>query len=124
MGRVLTGTRATEGERPDDSDCVRGKASSLVFDAVPKQLDWMLRLTRRQMLDLLAAGNPRRDNFNFIACRSHSRRESAVADLGRQLVMFLFEAERSGHATAAGVDFADLVAGSFEHRDCRSGTDQ
>ncbi len=56
-------------------------ASILIFDAVPKQFGRMLRLPLRQVLDLLAAGNSRRDNFDIGGCRFDGRCQAAVADL-------------------------------------------
>ncbi len=75
------------------------------------------------MIDLLAAGNPRRDDFNVRRRSFDRRRQAAVADLDRQIVVLFFKAEGARHAAAAGVDFADFVAGGFEHGDGRRRAD-
>jgi len=76
------------------------------------------------MLDLLAAGDSWRDDFNVGGRRFDGRNETAIADFCRQIVVFFFKAEGTGHAAAAGVDFADFVAGGFEHRHRRRRADE
>src|SRR5258705_13392687 len=84
----------------------------------------MFRLSSRQVLDLLSARNPWGDILGFDADRFDGRREAAVADLRREIVMFFFKTEGAGHAAAARVDFTDFVASGFEHRGRRRGADQ
>ena len=40
----------------------------------------------------------------------HGGEQALAADLFRDVVVFLFEAERSGHAAAARIDFGNLQA--------------
>src|SRR5512144_3027016 len=71
-----------------------------------------------EMLDLLSAGNSRRDNVDFGSGCIYSRHQTPVGDLSRQIVVLFLETERAGHAAAARIHFNNLVTGGFEHR-CR-----
>src|SRR5512135_3297103 len=84
----------------------------------------MLRFSSAEVLDLLATRNTAGDD-HYVCCGGFDcRHEAAVADLRRQLIMFLFKTERPRHAAAAGIDFAHVVTRGFEHRHCRSGADK
>ena len=84
----------------------------------------MLRFSTCQVFDLLAAGDARRHNLDLSASRFNRRRETAIADRQRQIVMFFFEAEGAGHAAAARVDFVDFKTCRLENRNCRCGSDE
>src|SRR5581483_10179252 len=84
----------------------------------------MLRRPPGQVMNLLSARDSRRDDLDGITGRFLRRRLAPIADLRRQIVVLFFEAEGARHAAAAGVDFTDVVAGGFEHRDRRRRADQ
>jgi hypothetical protein len=77
------------------------------------------------MFDLLAAGYPGSNDYDFITGCSDGGREAAVANGKRKIVVLLFETERAGHAAAARIDFADFEAcrsqnGNGRHRSNQS----
>jgi len=53
--------------------------------------------------------------------RLHGRRQSAVAERDRDVVVLALEAERAGHAAAARIHLGDLESGPAERRDGRPG---
>src|SRR5205823_10812482 len=63
----------------------------------------------RGVFDLLPARDARRDH-NGVRVVFHGRKETAAAYGNRNVVMFLFVAERAGHAAAAGIDFFDWIS--------------
>ena len=68
----------------------------------------MLGAPAGQVLDLLATRDARRDDLGVGGGRLHGRRQPAVAERDRDVVVLPLEAERAGHAAAARVDLAHL----------------
>ena len=69
----------------------------------------MKRLPARAILDLMTAAGPRRGDDYLLGLLSDGWKEHQLADLHRQLVMFLLVAERSSHATASGRNDVNLI---------------
>ena len=67
------------------------------------------------MLDLLAAGDAGRHDERVRVRRFHRGGEPAVAERDGQVIVLALEAERAGHATASGIDLADVVARPLQH---------
>src|SRR4051812_39569988 len=67
----------------------------------------MYRRTLGPLHDLLAARHPGRCDDRFGGCRLHGREEAHAANKERPIVMLALEAERTGHAAAAGVEHRD-----------------
>src|SRR5262249_3459171 len=67
-----------------------------------------------EMLDLLAARNTGRDDERVGMRRLHRGSQPAVAEGNGDVVVLTFEAEGPGHAAAAGIDFADVIAGPLQ----------
>src|SRR5271170_8229233 len=55
------------------------------------------------------------DNQSIRGCISHSRKQHALAECLRYLVLFLLKTERPSHATAASVKHFNLRAGRREY---------
>src|SRR5947209_10319872 len=77
----------------------------------------MLGAAAREMLDLLTAGDTRRDDLRLRGGGLHRGRQPAIAERDRDVVVLALEAERTGHAAAARVDLFDLEPGPAERRD-------
>src|SRR5215475_7575649 len=78
--------------------------------SLPQHFCRMLRFPTCQMFDLLAARNTRCNDLNIASSRLDRGSQAAIANRERQIVVLLFEAERTGHAAAARIDFADFEA--------------
>src|SRR5262245_18135500 len=76
----------------------------------------MLGAPARQVLDLLAAGDAGRDDLGLGGRGLHRGRQPAIAERDGDVVVLALEAERSGHAAAAGVDLLDLEARPAKRR--------
>jgi hypothetical protein len=77
------------------------------------------------MPDLLPARDPGRGDDRLLRLRSDGREEPQLADLHRQFVVLRLVTERTGHATAPGVQLDDLSAGdAAQQRDCRGGSSE
>src|SRR5262245_20112417 len=65
--------------------------------------------TSRRVLDLLATRNARSNDYG-VGIVFNSGKKPASPDCDRDVVMFLFVAERTGHATTSRIDFLDRVS--------------
>src|SRR5438552_2496659 len=81
-------------------------------DERPKQLCRMQGGQAREMFDLFAAGEARRDSHSPLVGLSQRRKQPLFPDRTRDLVMFFLIAERSGHATTARVQVDDFCTGN------------
>ncbi len=79
----------------------------------------MLGPAAGQMLNLLAARDPGRDDLGLRGGGLHRGRQPTVSERDRDVVVFALEAERAGHPAAARVDLLDLEARPAER--CDSG---
>src|SRR5580765_4066168 len=77
----------------------------------------MLGSAAGQMLNLLAARDPGRDDLGLRGGGLHRGRQPAVSERDRDVVVFALEAERAGHPAAARVDLLDLESRPAERRD-------
>src|SRR5882724_778785 len=77
----------------------------------------MLGAATGQVLDLLPARDAGRDDLGFRGGGLHGGRQASIAERDRDVVVLALEAERAGHAAAAGVDLLDLEARPAERRD-------
>src|SRR5258708_23360144 len=89
--------------------------AGLARDRLSERLGGVLGATAGEVLDLLAAGDAGRHDERVRVRRLHRGNEAAVAERDGQVVVLALEAERAGHATAPGVDLADVVARPLEH---------
>src|SRR5205814_6061746 len=69
----------------------------------------------RRLLDLLAAGEPIRDEQGVVAHLPHRGKELVLADGHRDVVLVALEAERSRHPAAARVHYFRVDAEALEH---------
>src|SRR6266446_3483700 len=96
--------------RPPRSRPGGARPASLGTERVPERLGGVLGLPSGEVLDLLAAGDPRRDQDDVGAGRTHGGRQAPVAEPDRDVVVLALEAERPCHPAAARVHLRHLVA--------------
>ena len=73
----------------------------------------MLGLPVRAVVNLLAAGDASGSDQRVVRRRTNGRKQAHLTDLHRQIIMFTFETERTGHATAARIEHVHLSAGQL-----------
>src|SRR5213593_2967826 len=61
-----------------------------------------------RLLDLLAATESVGDDQRIAFCLAHARKQHALADTHRDVVMFRLKAERAGHAAASGIEMFEV----------------
>ena len=83
-----------------------GRGERLARERLAQDLGRVLGPATGQVLDLLAARDPGRDDLGLRRRGLHGRRQAAVAERDRDVVVLALEAERARHAAAAGVDLA------------------
>src|SRR5436305_1705902 len=76
----------------------------------------MQRRAAGRLRDLLAAAETISNDERVARRLAHLRQQYALADAHRDRVLFLLEAERAGHAAAAGVGVLDVETDVLEHR--------
>src|SRR6185369_18063481 len=74
------------------------------------------RLAVRALLDLLPAAEAVGDDERVARRRAHRRQQHPLADAHRDLVVVAIEAERAGHAAAAGVELLEVETDLLQHR--------
>src|SRR5215470_1116502 len=99
------------------------RAARLDVECVAQELRRVPRAPARKMLDLLPAGDAGSDHFRVAGRRLHRGGEAPAAQRHRDVVVLLLEAEGAGHATAAGIGLAHLVARPAEGGHRRRGAD-
>src|SRR3982751_2618049 len=70
----------------------------------------MQRPSARGLLDLLAAAETVSDDQRVLRGLANARQQHTLADAHRDVVMLALEAERAGHAAAAGIEMLEVEA--------------
>src|SRR5438552_5822459 len=81
---------------------------------LPDRFRGMLGTPRGEVLDLLAARDAGGDDRRGGVRRLDSGGETAIAERDGEVVVLALEPERAGHAAAAGIDLADVIAGPLQ----------
>src|SRR5690606_23870829 len=82
----------------------------VILQRHPQHLGEVERAAVRGLADLLAATEPVRDDDRVLAGLADRWQQHALAGADRDLVLLRLEAERAGHAAAAGVEDLEVQA--------------